>query len=360
MRLKITTRTPFIFASFIAALSFSASSADAGFKWVPATQKAEPSYQMVKPQIQKPVQRQTNVQVQPYTMVPQHTAPVARPAPTQQQRVAAVQVMSDAPAQPMMVPAQATPTSLIPAPPIVSRRQSYDVATTANNMPTFEVRNVSERRVLGTEFEMTPMAPPTLPRVGNNIQSNMGEMRVAQAAPSRTLLIDPNPLGNRSQTASFNPAQNAAPSFNSHNFNVIDGFGTEIPLALALSQIIPADYAYSFRGTVNPGVKVSWAGGQPWNIVLAGILENLGMKAVITNNTIIISQEMALLEKFEDAIPLHDFGPQNIASLQTQPQTQTALVIKPFPDASDLNTVSNTSNLQIAGSGLKKKLRLMA
>ncbi len=59
------------------------------------------------------------------------------------------------------------------------------------------------------------------------------------------------------------------------------GFGKELPLALAVSQIVPPDYAFSFSNSVNPGDLVSWEGGKAWNAVLNDTLGAVGASASI-------------------------------------------------------------------------------
>lgn len=66
------------------------------------------------------------------------------------------------------------------------------------------------------------------------------------------------------------------------------GFGRDLPLALALSQVIPAHYTHSYAGAVDPGVTVSWEGGKPWNQVLNEMLATQGLNASIRGNQVII------------------------------------------------------------------------
>ncbi len=95
--------------------------------------------------------------------------------------------------------------------------------------------------------------------------------RMPQPAP----LIDPAPM-----------AQDTAADRNA--FTEAVGFGRDLPLALALSQVVPADFSYAFAKDVNVGTNVSWQGGKPWNQVLDEMLAQNGMRAVIENNTITI------------------------------------------------------------------------
>ncbi len=66
------------------------------------------------------------------------------------------------------------------------------------------------------------------------------------------------------------------------------GFGRDLPLALALSQVVPPEYSYAFGQDVNVGATVSWQGGKPWIEVLNEMLAQNGMVAIIDNNQITI------------------------------------------------------------------------
>ena len=66
-------------------------------------------------------------------------------------------------------------------------------------------------------------------------------------------------------TASTIPSAAPSPSAPSVAAADVVGFGTDMPLALALRQIVPADYAFSFGENVNPGYRVSWSGGKAWD-----------------------------------------------------------------------------------------------
>ena len=68
----------------------------------------------------------------------------------------------------------------------------------------------------------------------------------------------------------------------------IAGFGSDMPLALALRQIVPAEYAFSFDKGVNPGYRVSWSGGKPWDVVVAEMIAPLNLIPVIQDKIILI------------------------------------------------------------------------
>jgi hypothetical protein len=71
----------------------------------------------------------------------------------------------------------------------------------------------------------------------------------------------------------------------------IDGFGSDVPLVLALHQIVPAKYAYSFSENVDIATTLSWDGmGNNWDYVLAKALSEKGMSAYVTGNTLVITK----------------------------------------------------------------------
>ncbi len=81
----------------------------------------------------------------------------------------------------------------------------------------------------------------------------------------------------------------------------VTGFGRDMPLVMAMSQIIPADYAYSFDQGVNPGLRINWDGGRPWAEVLEQALGNYGLKASIVDRTVRI---MPAQSAAETAVPV--------------------------------------------------------
>ncbi len=66
------------------------------------------------------------------------------------------------------------------------------------------------------------------------------------------------------------------------------GFGRDLPLALALTQVVPPDYSFSFSPAIDAGTTVSWQGGKPWNVVLNEMLSVHGLSAVISGRQVTI------------------------------------------------------------------------
>lgn len=78
------------------------------------------------------------------------------------------------------------------------------------------------------------------------------------------------------------------------NFVNAEGFGSDLPLALALNQVIPAGFTHSFALGVDPGTTVTWQGGKPWDQVLDDMLRPQGLTALIKQNNVTVQPIMQL------------------------------------------------------------------
>lgn len=152
-------------------------------------------------------------------------------------------------------------------------------------------------------FEWTP--PPAAPVVAATPQGGPLVPAAPAAAvdameltpvPGAPVAVDavvpdvaPKPLIEKETDAlPLMPAETLAAPAPSGPFAEALGFGSDIPLALALGQIVPAEFAYSFASNVNPGVKVSWNGGKPWNEVLNEALQPHNLHAEIAGTAVIV------------------------------------------------------------------------
>lgn len=72
------------------------------------------------------------------------------------------------------------------------------------------------------------------------------------------------------------------------NFTVAEGFGSDLPLVMAIRQIVPTEYGFVFDEGINLGSNVSWQGGQPWNVVLQNVLTPLNLRAQISGSMVSI------------------------------------------------------------------------
>ncbi|HEY8189884.1 MAG TPA: TcpQ domain-containing protein, partial [Micavibrio sp.] len=80
-----------------------------------------------------------------------------------------------------------------------------------------------------------------------------------------------------------------APAPAASTFPNVVGFGRDIPLVLALREIVPPQYAYSFEPSVDAGARITWNGGKPWDTALSDALKPIGLGAEITGTTVIIA-----------------------------------------------------------------------
>lgn len=73
-------------------------------------------------------------------------------------------------------------------------------------------------------------------------------------------------------------------------YAVVHGFGKEMPLALALSQIVPADYGYSVQPNVNMGLRITWNGSRSWDIVINEAVAEFGLEAIVLGKSVVLKK----------------------------------------------------------------------
>ncbi len=124
---------------------------------------------------------------------------------------------------------------------------------------------------------LTPMDTEAIP------QPFKQPMKMAKAPPR--VKLNPKPMQQRSMASS---QQNNA------QYVQAIGFGQDLPLELALSQIIPSAFTHSFSKNIDTDMFVSWEGGKAWNLVLNDMLRSHKLTAIIQGNKVTI-QPMASL-----------------------------------------------------------------
>lgn len=109
-----------------------------------------------------------------------------------------------------------------------------------------------------------------------------------KSVEAQRILPPPNvPLG-RPAPVSASVVLPMAASPAAGGFQRVEGFGRDVPLALAMRQIVPPGYAFSFDQGVDPGRRVSWTGGAPWNEVLQNALAPSGLGVGIDGATVVV------------------------------------------------------------------------
>lgn len=114
--------------------------------------------------------------------------------------------------------------------------------------------------------------------------------------------------------------------------DVVEGFGAQLPLVIALQQVAPAGYRVSFAPGVSPGTTVSWTGGKPWKQVLADTLAPVGLSYKIEDSTVVVTRADAAPQK-QAEMPARpaDAAPETAAAETaplplTQPQENRVLI----------------------------------
>ena len=137
--------------------------------------------------------------------------------------------------------------------------------------------------------------------------------------------------------------------WNQTEFEVVEGFGSDIPLAIALRQVVPPHYAFSFGQGVNAGYLVSWEGGKPWNEILSEMMDPLHLKANIRGKVLhigmknmpatSISDEMAEMEaEMQDATPepkkamMEEKAPAVMKAEPKQAKAAPEPILAPMPE----------------------------
>lgn len=144
-----------------------------------------------------------------------------------------------------------------------------------------------------------PPAPPREPAVVVATPRSRGPVQPVAAAPKPApkpakpimadpLTIDPFPLGKTGgpTAAASKPAPAAQAT------GGVQGFGADVPLALALRQVVPPGYAFSINPAVaaRMGKPVSWDGkGRAWGAVAAEMAAQAGLSLTTQARTVVLT-----------------------------------------------------------------------
>lgn len=150
-----------------------------------------------------------------------------------------------------------------------------------NQSPSAQSREVQPASVEQAMMEISRNVTP-MP-LGTNMQT--GAQMAYTNQPTVTTPIN-NPIMDMAPQ-NLMPVGTMAP-IAARNFAKVEGFGNDLPLALALSQVLPEGFDHSFALGVDPGTTVSWQGGKAWNNVLQDMLRPQGLTANIKNDAVII------------------------------------------------------------------------
>jgi Toxin co-regulated pilus biosynthesis protein Q len=176
---------------------------------------------------------------------------------------------------------------------------------------------------------MAPMAPmnsapsmaTSMPEVispvviSGDTNTNMAPpMKSMAPAPSRMMMPATSPSPAMAPAA---PADMAAStiSVSSNNDEKTQGFASQIPLALALRQLLPAGYNFSIDQDVDMNTLVSYKGGKSWRETLKDALGSVGLKEHEQGLSVIVSRggsDMAMTNSPAPSLPPMD-APRNVS-----------------------------------------------
>ena len=89
----------------------------------------------------------------------------------------------------------------------------------------------------------------------------------------------------------LSPTSVSASSSGFNDSTVIQGFGKQVPLVIALREVVPASYQFAYADGINLGTLVNWKGGRPWPEVMTNVVTPLGLTATERNNVIYIDKQ---------------------------------------------------------------------
>ncbi len=163
--------------------------------------------------------------------------------------------------------------------------------------PIAKVEPVSEADIMDNGAAVAPVT-----------QINPG-MKTIGNAPQELSNIDSESLPLPNENISWEQPQIS---------DVVEGFGKDIPLAVALQQIVPPAYKVSYDTGVDQGKPVTWNGGSAWTNVVSDMLKSRKLHAEMSGNTITISEGVGADLQMQAAPSSMPAEPQ-IASTEAKP-----------------------------------------
>ncbi len=114
-------------------------------------------------------------------------------------------------------------------------------------------------------------------------------MTAADAPAENDTQLAPTSLNSRSVT--LGSAAVPAPALAaSARTGMVEGFASDVPLTVALRQVLPRGVMYTIADDVDTSTSVSWNGGRDWQTVLNDMLGKAGLRAAYSQNTVLIEK----------------------------------------------------------------------
>lgn len=221
------------------------------------------------------------------------SAPVVAPAPAVESAPAAMSTFTAPPAQPEVTLGSARSDSAVvqqPAAPGMPTAENLINSMPSMTSPT-PAAMPAAAPVEATPAMLTPVtaspAPAPAPAASlATAEPLVPPPGVAASAPNPTTSGNAVSLVTGENVATQAPASApVAPAA-----KVIDGFGKQVPLVIAMRQILPSEYGFAHREGVDLGQLIDWQGGRPWPQVLSDALAPIGVKAIISGDTVLLEK----------------------------------------------------------------------
>lgn len=271
---------------------FLLSYANAGFEWVAPTQESKPALPKEMKMPAEPMQRP----------VIKESIPAVQQQPSMQHKSMQNPTSMTKPenASTENVPTNKSNFAANPAP---LSPKDYSEPELTKEDKVVDLKPIPLTNVQYDQSKQRPMSTPKNQNIASPAPAVTAPVTVAKSAqqqPKQEMKPQPH-------SASFKEAIKRKVN---EKFPPVFGFGSDVPLALALQQIVPANYSYAFGKGVNPGEKVSWQSGERWDDVLIAALDGSSMQARLQGQTIVVSN-----------IP-QGFSPQMAQPMKAPMQTQ--------------------------------------
>jgi len=336
MPASLTRIALYSFTSLSLMISASAAPAYAGFEFVPAKTQTAPAPKAAEPEIAQPL---------PSPVAPVSDEPLQPMAPivnaNEYDSKKGKLTPEPAPVQSTVQSSGSMKTLVIQNAPEMNKVQKTDLSSAKpmvqiqeekppikplsvppdNRAPVPLNKNVSvslENKRNAEPLDLvaqTPVSPAPQDRITQiKLEPTGDNVNQAQAKPVNLIekknepplkVLVPTPQVTQDKTKKIQDVQNTNPATSSapvikaevaaapqkkSKAEIIEGFGKDIPLALALRQVVPPQYAFSFAKGVNLGQRVSWNGDRPWDEALQDMLTSVKLQALRQNNIILIKQ----------------------------------------------------------------------
>lgn len=180
---------------------------------------------------------------------------------------------------------------------------------------------------------MAPQTPAASP-VADSAPVDIGTMAIPLTPVVResdALIVDSHAATSPSATAPVESAVFApTPAADWPPEQDVAGFGRDVPLVMALQQIAPAQYRYSFDHGIDPGMRISWSGGKKWRAIVADIARENSLAVDVVSNVI----------AFRRRSPMDIVADQMAGNSSTAPDSVMGVPIRTLDQNSDGSAIA--------------------